>query len=63
MSEHRSSDEPGGDDGHVLSDSEDEEHPLEGGQGDAVDDAQERQSDGSEDDLFPSRNDARPRPD
>lgn len=40
MSEHRPADEPGGDDSGFVAD--DEEHPLEGGQGDEVDEAQQR---------------------
>jgi hypothetical protein len=45
VSEHRPTIEPGGDDSGFLDDEpldDDEgEHPLEGGQGDEVDDAQE----------------------
>ena len=41
MSEHRASDEPGGDDSGFPDGDTREEHPLEGGQGEAVDDAQQ----------------------
>jgi hypothetical protein len=39
VSEHLPADEAGGDEGGFVND--DEEHPLEGGQGDDVEDAQE----------------------
>jgi hypothetical protein len=42
MSEHRPTDRPGGDDGAFLDEEpRKDEHPLEGGQGDEVDEAQE----------------------
>jgi hypothetical protein len=46
LSEHRPADEPSGDDSGFLDDQpqddDEREHPLEGGQGDDVDDAQEQ---------------------
>jgi len=46
MSEHLASDDPGGDDSGFPDAATYEEHPLEGGQGEAVDDAQEENTDG-----------------
>lgn len=50
MSEHRPTDDPGGDDSGFVEDPDQEEHPLEGGQGEEVDEVQEESRAAEDDD-------------